>query len=134
MGEQARRLVVYTQNSYFQHLRLYDFVLNNLKLSVKKYVNIPLVTPQSGESLSKAMAIEDTVPIELPEEKSASKATTIENEPAANALTGVVMTAAEERQSNLVMATRSSGRGESQMSDNDIIKTSEMTGETKVVI
>ena len=79
-------------------------MLNNLKLSVKKYVNIPLVAPQSGEALSKAMAIEDAVTIDLVEEKNTSK-DSIENELVENALTGVVMTA-EERQSNLVVATR----------------------------
>jgi Flagellar C1a complex subunit C1a-32 len=61
MVEQVKRLVVYTQNSYFQHLRLYDFVLKNTKLNLKKYVTIPQFQPQMGDSLNKAMAIEDNI-------------------------------------------------------------------------
>ena len=45
--------------TYFRHLRLYDFVLKNTKLSEVKRVNIPVAEPKSGESLSKAMVIAD---------------------------------------------------------------------------
>jgi len=43
--EKARRLIQYVGNTYFKHLRLFDFVLKNTKLSVKKYVNQSFTEP-----------------------------------------------------------------------------------------
>jgi len=43
-------------------------VLNNLKLSSKKYVAIPHFEPQSGLSLNLAMAIEDAAAIDFQEQ------------------------------------------------------------------
>ena len=70
MAEQARRLVEYAKGSYFQHLRLYDFVLKNTKLSSKKYVSIPQFSPFCGDSLNKAMVIEDKITMHWYEDKS----------------------------------------------------------------
>ena len=41
----ARKLAKYAHMTYFKHLRLYDFVLKNTKLSEVKRVRIPLVYP-----------------------------------------------------------------------------------------
>jgi hypothetical protein len=58
--EHARRLISYAQSCYFRHLRLYDFVLKNSKTSEKKYIKIPLIEPQLGDSLDQAICIEDS--------------------------------------------------------------------------
>ena len=62
--EQARRIAVYVYETYFRHLRLYDFVLKNTKLSEVKRVLIPVAEPNCGDDLSKAMVLaDDTVKI-----------------------------------------------------------------------
>lgn len=53
--EQARRLAIYVHETYFRHLRLYDFVFKNAKLSEMKRVNISVAVPQCGLGLSHAM-------------------------------------------------------------------------------
>lgn len=55
--EQAGRLAIYVHETFFRHLRLYDFVLKNTKLSEVKRVNIPIAEPKSGEQLEKAMVL-----------------------------------------------------------------------------
>ena len=57
--EQARRIALYVHETYFRHLRLYDFVLKNTKLSEVKRVHIAVPEPKSGEDLSKAMVLAD---------------------------------------------------------------------------
>lgn len=57
--EQARRMIAYSQRTYFKHLRLYDFVLKNSKTSEKKYIKMPFVEPQVGRSLADAMVLDD---------------------------------------------------------------------------
>lgn len=49
----------YVHETYFLHLRLYDFVLKNTKLSEVKRVNIPIAEPKCGENLDKAMILHD---------------------------------------------------------------------------
>ena len=43
--EQARRLAIYLHETYFKHLRLYDFVFKNAKLSEVKRVTISVCEP-----------------------------------------------------------------------------------------
>ena len=57
--EQARRMINYSQRTYFKHLRLYDFVLKNSKTSEKKYIKMPFVEPQMGRGLADAMVLDD---------------------------------------------------------------------------
>ena len=57
--EQARRVAMYAHETYFRHLRLYDFVLKNTKLSEVKRVYIPVAEPKSGDDLNKAMVLAD---------------------------------------------------------------------------
>lgn len=57
--EQARRVAIYAHETFFRHLRLYDFVLKNTKLSEVKRVHIPVVEPSCGDELHKAMALAD---------------------------------------------------------------------------
>jgi hypothetical protein len=57
----ARKLAKQAHMTYFKHLRLYDFVLKNTKLSEVKRVRIPLVYPQCGRPLCEAQVIEDKV-------------------------------------------------------------------------
>ena len=47
--EQARRLAIYAHETYFRHLRLYDFVLKNTKLGEVKRVTIPIAEPKAGD-------------------------------------------------------------------------------------
>ena len=61
--EQARRITSYTHESFFRHLRLYDYVLKNTKLSEVKRVNIPTAEPNWGQSLSVAMALGDGISV-----------------------------------------------------------------------
>jgi len=57
--EQARRVAIYAHETYFRHLRLYDFVLKNTKLSEVKRVHIPIIEPNCGDDLCKAMVLAD---------------------------------------------------------------------------
>ena len=57
--EQARRIAIYVHETYFRHLRLYDFVLKNTKLSEVKRVYIPVAEPKCGEELGRAMVLAD---------------------------------------------------------------------------
>lgn len=57
----ARKLASYAHQTYFRHLRLYDFVLKNTKSSENKHINIPLSAPMSGQDLSQAIVLEDKV-------------------------------------------------------------------------
>ena len=57
--EQARRIAIYAHETYFRHLRLYDFVLKNAKLSEVKRVTIPIAEPKCGKDLSQAMVLAD---------------------------------------------------------------------------
>ena len=57
--EQARRVALYAHETYFRHLRLYDFVLKNTKLSEVKRVHIPIIEPNCGDDLCKAMVLAD---------------------------------------------------------------------------
>ena len=58
-AEHVRRLIAYAQKTYFRHLRLFDFVLKNSKTSDKKYIKVPLVAPQLGQSLEDAIVLDD---------------------------------------------------------------------------
>ena len=57
--EQARRIAIQVHQTYFRHLRLYDFVLKNTKLSEVKRVFIPAAEPKAGDTLEKAMVLAD---------------------------------------------------------------------------
>ena len=57
--EHARRIANYIHETYFRHLRLYDFVLKNTKLCEVKRVTVHIAQPKCGETLSKAMALVD---------------------------------------------------------------------------
>ena len=58
--EQARRVTTYAHETFFRHLRLYDFVLKNTKLSEVKRVYLPIAEPFCADELSKAMVIFDS--------------------------------------------------------------------------
>ena len=55
--EQARRLTQYAHETFFRHLRLYDYVLKNTKLSEVKKVTLPRSDPKCGDPLGKAMML-----------------------------------------------------------------------------
>jgi hypothetical protein len=55
--EQARRVTKYAHETFFRHLRLYDFVLKNTKLCEVKRVIIPQASPNCGDPLGKAMVL-----------------------------------------------------------------------------
>lgn len=57
----ARKLASYAHQTYFRHLRLYDFVLKNTKSSENKHINIPLSAPNCGRDLEDAIVLEDKV-------------------------------------------------------------------------
>jgi hypothetical protein len=45
--EELKRIADYARNSYFKHLRLYDYVLNNKQLCEVKRITIQLNEPVS---------------------------------------------------------------------------------------
>ena len=53
--EQACRVAMYAHETYFRHLRLYDFVFKNAKMSEMKRVNVTVEQPLCGIDLSHAM-------------------------------------------------------------------------------
>ena len=53
--EQACRVAMYAHETYFRHLRLYDFVFTNAKMSEMKRINISVEDPRCGQDLSQAM-------------------------------------------------------------------------------
>jgi len=55
--EQARRITAYAHETFFRHIRLYDYVLKNTKLSEVKKVTLPRADPKCGDPLSKAMML-----------------------------------------------------------------------------
>ena len=57
--EQACRVAMYAHETYFRHLRLYDFVFKNAKMSEMKRVNITVEEPRCYQDLSHAMMHSD---------------------------------------------------------------------------
>lgn len=57
--EQAKRITAYTHETYFRHLRLYDYVLKNTKYCEIKKVTLPKIEPVCSDVylLSKAMLL-----------------------------------------------------------------------------
>lgn len=55
--EEIRRIADYTKASFFKHLRLYDFVLNNKQLNEVKRLTINVNEPIVAASLSDALLI-----------------------------------------------------------------------------
>ena len=51
----------YAHATYFRHLRLYDFVLKNTKLSEIKRISIPLSEPNCGRPIDQAIVLDDKV-------------------------------------------------------------------------
>lgn len=56
--EQARRITAYAHQTFFRHLRLYDYVLKNTKFCEMKKVTLQKPEPKSGDPLGKAMLLE----------------------------------------------------------------------------
>jgi len=50
---------MYAHETFFRHLRLYDFVLKNTKLSEVKRVQMPIEQPNCGKDLTTALALSD---------------------------------------------------------------------------
>lgn len=59
-AEQGRRVAEYAHKTFFKHVRLYDFVLKNTKLSEVKRVQLFIEEPKCGADLSKAMVLQDS--------------------------------------------------------------------------
>ena len=55
--EQARRLAIYLHETYFRHLRLYDFVFKNAKMSEVKRITLTVAEPLCGPGLEQAMSM-----------------------------------------------------------------------------
>lgn len=59
--EHARRITAYAHETFFRHLRLYDYVLKNTKLCEVKKITLPKAEPRCGEPLGKAMLLGVTI-------------------------------------------------------------------------
>jgi hypothetical protein len=55
--EEAARILTYTQESYFKHLRLYEFVFNNKTASELKKINFKQESAMNAPALSQALQI-----------------------------------------------------------------------------
>ena len=55
--EEAKRILVYTQESYFKHLRLYEFVFNNKTPSELKKINFKQESAVTAPALGQALQI-----------------------------------------------------------------------------
>ena len=49
---ECKRVIDYSQRTYFKHLRLYDYVFKNAKTSEKKYIRVAKMVPQTGQMLN----------------------------------------------------------------------------------
>ena len=56
-GEEVKRIADYAKESYFKHLRLYDYVLNNKQLCEVKRVTINQNEPVLAPSLNEALIL-----------------------------------------------------------------------------
>ncbi len=55
--EEIKKVFLYTKESYFNHFRLYNYVLNNKQLSEVKRVFLKVDEPSFTPSLDKALVI-----------------------------------------------------------------------------
>lgn len=55
--EEAKRILEYTQESYFKHLRLYEFVFNNKTPSELKKINFKQESAVTAPALGQALQI-----------------------------------------------------------------------------
>lgn len=55
--EEARRIADYAKGSYFKHLRLYDYVLNNKQMSEVKRIQLKRNEPKVALSLDVALLL-----------------------------------------------------------------------------
>ena len=55
--EEIKKIFLYTKESYFNHFRLYNYVLNNKQLSEVKRVYLKIDEPSFTPSLDNALVI-----------------------------------------------------------------------------
>ena len=55
--EEIKKIFLYTKESYFNHFRLYNYVLNNKQLSEVKRVYLKIDEPSFTPSLDSALVI-----------------------------------------------------------------------------
>ena len=60
--EEAKRILKYAQESYFKHLKLYEFVFNNKTASELKRINFPQESAKQAPALSQALQISHAAP------------------------------------------------------------------------
>ena len=65
-AEEAKRIAAYVHESYFKHLRLYDYVLNNKQLCEVKRIQVHVNEPIIATALTDALLLgqEETLPYE----------------------------------------------------------------------
>lgn len=60
--ETAKRILAYCQDSYFKHMRLYEFIFNNTSPNELKRINFVTETVKTAKPLSQALMISDGRP------------------------------------------------------------------------
>ena len=61
--ETAKRVLLYCQDSYFKHMRLYEFIFNNTSPNEMKRINFVMETVKTAKPLSKALMISEGRPV-----------------------------------------------------------------------
>lgn len=61
--ETAKRVLLYCQDSYFKHMRLYEFIFNNTSANEMKRINFVMETVKTAKPLSQALMISDGRPV-----------------------------------------------------------------------
>ena len=56
-AEEVKRIADYAKDSYFKHLRLYDYVLNNKQLCEVKRIQIQVNQPAIAACLNEALLL-----------------------------------------------------------------------------
>lgn len=56
-AEEVKRVADYAKESYFKHLRLFDYVLNNKQLCEIKRINVHLNPPMIASNLNDALLL-----------------------------------------------------------------------------
>ena len=74
--EEAKRIIKYAQETYFRHMRLYEFVFNNNSENEMKRINFKQEAARTARPLGKALQISEGRPTNQVTKKSTLEMTT----------------------------------------------------------
>ena len=74
--EEAKRIIKYAQETYFRHMRLYEFVFNNNSENEMRRINFKQEAARTARPLGKALQISEGRPTNQVTKKSTLEMTT----------------------------------------------------------